>query len=129
MDNFERFFTYHLVLRRVTLYKICQASFYGNSEGNIEIFFKIAVAEFIVQVNLSFDTEKENVENLKKLITALQELVRTREGTGNSLSSTTQPSSQPKQTVPDRTSGGCRVIPFEDMSQKMSELFSGRRRY
>jgi hypothetical protein len=39
---------------------------------------------------------------------------------------TQQPQQQP-QKVPDRTGGGCRVIPYEDMSNKMSSLFSGRR--
>ncbi len=83
-----------------------------------------------MQVNLSFDTENEKVDNLKKLVEALEQLIASREGR------TYQPGQKQVQTatvtveqkpVPDKTSGGCRVIPYEDMSGKMSSLFSGRR--
>jgi len=82
-----------------------------------------------MQVNLSFDTEKEGVDNLKKLVDALNQLIASREGR------TFQPEQRPMSTAvvqeqkpaPDKTTGGCRVIPYEDMSGKMSQLFAGRR--
>ena len=82
-----------------------------------------------MQVNLSFDTENERVDNLKKLVEALEQLIASREGR------TYQPGQKQTSTVPtveqkaasDKTAGGCRVIPYEDMSGKMASLFSGRR--
>lgn len=82
-----------------------------------------------MQVNLSFDTENEKVDNLKKLVEALEQLIAHREGRSY------QPGQKQVQTATvaveqktvDKTSGGCRVIPYEDMSGKMSSLFSGRR--
>ncbi len=81
-----------------------------------------------MQVNLSFDTENEKVDNLKKLVEALEQLIAHREGRSY------QAGQKPIQTVASEqkpasssTAGGCRVIPYEDMSGKMSSLFSGRR--
>lgn len=81
-----------------------------------------------MQVNLSFDTEKENLDYLKKLVEALQQLIASREGKFFQATQivTAQTQQQP-QNAPDKTSGGCRVIPYEDMSGKMSSIFSGRR--
>jgi len=93
-----------------------------------------------MQVNLSFDTEKESLDNLKKLVDALSQLISHREGTPyhpmQQQTSSVTPSpvaatvqSAPPQQKPaiDRTSGGCRVVPYEDMSSKMASIFSGRR--
>ncbi len=85
-----------------------------------------------MQVNLSFDTEKEPVDNLKKLVDALQQLIQHRGGTSSSPASVSQQISssvQQQNPVPDKTAGGCRVVPYEDMSGKMSQIFSGRRSF
>lgn len=81
-----------------------------------------------MQVNLSFDTEKEEVENLKKLVDALQQLICSKTGQQYQpqQQGAPQPAAPPKP-VPSQTSGGCRVIPYEDMSSKMANVFSGRR--
>jgi hypothetical protein len=82
-----------------------------------------------MQVNLSFDTEKESLENLQKLVDALNQLISSRGGNPhqNLANVATSMSSQPQKPVPDKTTGGCRVIPYEDMSGKMTSIFSGRR--
>lgn len=77
-----------------------------------------------MQVNLSFDTEKESLGNLKELVDALQKLINHREGKTSSPASV-----QPQKPAQDKTAGGCRVIPYEDMSGKMSDIFSGRRSF
>ena len=83
-----------------------------------------------MQVNLSFDTESEKVDNLKKLVEALEQLMASREGRtyqpGQKQASTVAAPVEQK-AVADKTSGGCRVIPYEDMSGKMANIFSGRR--
>ena len=76
-----------------------------------------------MQVKISFDTENESLDNLKKLVEALQKLIVHREG--EPISQETK-KEEPKK-VASRTGGGCRVIPYEDMSGKMAELLSGRR--
>jgi hypothetical protein len=81
-----------------------------------------------MQVNISFNTESESLQNLKKLVDALQQLIDHREGKQSSAHlSSTQTSIPSVKVPPARTSGGCRVIPYEDMSDKMSALLSGRR--
>lgn len=83
-----------------------------------------------MQVNLSFDTENEKVDNLKKLVEALEQLIAHREGRSYQAGQKTSVSvSAPieQKAASDKTAGGCRVIPYEDMSGKMSSLFSGRR--
>ena len=88
-----------------------------------------------MEVNLRFDTEKEPLDNLKKLVDALHQLINHRDGTSSSpaqvsthVSSSIQQQQQQKP-APDRTPGGGRVIPYEDMSGKMSQIFSGRRSF
>ena len=85
-----------------------------------------------MQVHLSFDTEMERLENLKKLVEALEQLIAHREGRNppqgvRQVQVSTIVASQEQKQVPDKTAGGCRVIPYEDMSGKLSLLFSGRR--
>lgn len=96
-----------------------------------------------MEVKIAFDTEKESVEDLKRLVIALQDLISKREK-GNSLgnplatSNITRPSqvkvesSQSQQQtvqVPasGQTTGGGRVIPYEDMSDVLSKIVSGRK--
>jgi len=93
-----------------------------------------------MEVKISFDTEKENVEDIKKLVAALQDLISKREkasNSENSITSSTITKSSPikmestatQQTQPvksGQTSSGGRVIPYEDMSSTMSKLFAGK---
>lgn len=84
-----------------------------------------------MQVNLSFDTESEKVDNLKKLVEALEQLIAHREGRsyqpGQKTAQVATVAPAEQKAAPDKTAGGCRVIPYEDMSGKMASLFSGRR--
>ncbi len=85
-----------------------------------------------MQVNLSFDTENEKVDNLKKLVEALEQLIAHREGRsyqpGQRQAQTSTVSAPPEQKpASSQTAGGCRVIPYEDMSGKMASIFSGGR--
>ncbi len=94
-----------------------------------------------MEVKISFNTEKENVDDLKRLVLALQDLIQKREkvsSLGNPLaaSNITRPSQirvestqQPQTQVPagGQTNGGGRVVPYEDMSNLLSKLASGRR--
>ncbi len=100
-----------------------------------------------MEVKISFDTEKESVDDLKRLIAALQDLISKREKAGSlgnplAASNITKPSqvkiesSQPQQTqapsTSGQTSGGGRVVPYEDMSHLLSKIASGEnpsRRY
>ena len=78
-----------------------------------------------MQVNISFDTETEKIETLKKLVDALQQLIAAREGKSQQVQVAQVTTTQ--RPVPAQTTGGCRVIPYEDMSIRMSQIFSGRR--
>lgn len=85
-----------------------------------------------MQVNLSFDTENEKVDNLKKLVEALEQLIASREGRSYQPGQRQAPAvaaapAEQQKPANSQTAGGCRVIPYEDMSGKMSSLFSGRR--
>ena len=99
-----------------------------------------------MEVKIGFDTEKESVEDLKRLVQALQDLISKREK-GNSLGNplaTQKPitmQAPPKQTaVPNvaqtnpqpatdnkNYSGHGRLIEFADMSATMTDIFSGRK--
>ena len=91
----------------------------------------------IVEVKISFDTEKEDIDDLKRLIIALQDLVNKREkanSLGNPLatSSIIKPSQIRVETqvqqasAGGQTTGGGRVIPYEDMSGVLSKIVSGK---
>lgn len=99
-----------------------------------------------MEVKISFDTEKDSVDDLKKLVAGLQDIINRREGNqpkplnannqqySPSLQRPIQSSSQSSDSQQanaqqKKTSGGCRVIPYEDMSDKMSQIFSGRRNF
>jgi hypothetical protein len=81
-----------------------------------------------MEVILKFDTETESVDNLTKLVDALQKLIAHR--TGKPIQTSTQSSTEIKQSqkrVQSKTGGGCRVVPYMDMSERMSNLLSGKR--
>jgi hypothetical protein len=112
-----------------------------------------------MQVNITFDTEREPIANLTKLRDAINDLIKHREKTHNSLNpleqraamlqspkpqiqilqdppsqavaqpiqATVQQAPKKEQANKKKTSGGCRVVPYEDMSDKMASIFSGGR--
>lgn len=117
-----------------------------------------------MQIQVSFDTEKEDVADLKKLCAVLQTVIFRREGRlplesehikeatysptqfapSSELASLTPSShhqfqavsppsleqAQPKkQESPkdEKTAGGGRVIPFEDITKMMSNIYSGKK--
>lgn len=97
-----------------------------------------------MQVQIAFDTEKESLEDLKKLAMAIQDLISEREkqlgvmppATSHELRATSQQLQansyqpqqfqQPQKPVPKegKTAGGGRVIPYEDLSGMMDKIFS-----
>ena len=82
-----------------------------------------------MEVKISFDTEKESLLDLKKFISYVQDIIDRRENNTNSqpvpgINATTQ--SKPQVPASGQTSGGGIVIPYEDMSAKLSEILSGR---
>ena len=93
-----------------------------------------------MEVKISFDTEKESVDDLKRLVGALQDLISKREKSnslGNPLASSSitrpaqvsvpQPQVQQTQSVSSgQTAGGGRVTPYEDMSHLLSKIAQGR---
>ena len=89
-----------------------------------------------MQVNIKFDTEKESVDDLKRLITSLQELVAQREKMGaakpmQSFVSQPQPQVQaPVQQAPKpsdgHTSGGGRIMEYDpSVADLLSKFASG----
>jgi len=83
-----------------------------------------------MEVKVSFDTEKESISDLKKFISYVQCVIDRRENNQilnneSSLNKTTN-SSQTNVPVKSKTSGGGRVIPYEDMSEKLSQILSGK---
>ena len=92
-----------------------------------------------MEVKISFDTEKENLEDLKRLVAALQDLINKREkanSLGNPLAASNikTPSQIKAETVqvqaqqdPKEYKGTCRVVPYEDMSGTVSKIFSNGR--
>ncbi len=94
-----------------------------------------------MEVKISFDTEKESVEDLRRLIAALEDLIAKREkaaALGNPLAAAAitrpaqvkmeQPQVQQQASVPagGRTAGGGRVIEYQDISNVMVKVFSGK---
>ncbi len=94
-----------------------------------------------MEIKISFDTEKESIDDLKKLIISLQDLIAKREKASSldnplATSTLTKPSQvklgvqQPQTNVqikPGLTNGGSRVIPYEDMSGILSKIVSGKK--
>ena len=99
-----------------------------------------------MQVQIAFDTEKESLDDLKKLAMAIQDMISEREkqlgmAPSQQLTTGNQPqanSYQPQQyqqapkpaPKEGKTAGGGRVVPYDEkVSDMMSGLlYSGRRR-
>lgn len=94
-----------------------------------------------MQVQLCFDTEKESLDDLKKLAMAIQDMIAERERQlGMAPSQPVQQQAyQPQQfqqapkPVPKdgKTAGGGRIVPYDEkVSDMMSSLlYSGKRKF
>lgn len=100
-----------------------------------------------MQVQISFDTDKESLDDLKKLAMAIQDMISEREKQSGMAPSQPQSASQqphansyqPQQfqqtqkPVPKegKTSGGGRVVPYDEKVSEMmtSLLYSGKKKY
>ncbi|MDI6736988.1 MAG: hypothetical protein QME12_00545 [Nanoarchaeota archaeon] len=96
-----------------------------------------------MQVQISFDTEKESLDDLKKLAMAIQDMISKRERQCGMAPS--QPAQQQQQSYQPqqfqqtpkpapkegKTAGGGRVVPYDDnLSNMMSSLlYSGKKKY
>jgi len=95
-----------------------------------------------MKIQLNFDTEKDNLDDIKKVCAILQEVIRRRENKmpiseidlcnvkykeENKIQPEKKPvSEQPKNT---KTCGGCRFVPYEDLTETMNSIFKGKKRF
>lgn len=96
-----------------------------------------------MEVKISFDTEKESIDDLKRLVITLQDLIEKKEKSSslaNPLASQSvkipsqikiekievQQTTQPVQAG-GQTAGGGKIIPYEDMSGTLSKIISGKK--
>ena len=92
-----------------------------------------------MEIRICFDTEKESVDDLKRLVASIQDLINKREKSsslGNPLSASNiktpsqvkieQKLQQNTNPDPSKYTGHGRIIPYEDMSGTLSSIFSGK---
>ncbi len=78
-----------------------------------------------MQVNLSFDTEKDTADDFRKLLDYIRQILAEKEG---GFKPASDPSSKPTDSSRDqRTSGGGRIVPYQDLSNQLFSLCSKRR--
>jgi len=87
-----------------------------------------------MEVKISFDTQKDSVEELKKLVANLQDLIAQRENRQQAKAEQNPAEqhsySQAEPSFSNRskkTDGGCQVIPYQDMTATMESIFSGKK--
>ena len=91
-----------------------------------------------MEVKITFDTEKESAEDLRKLVAALHDLIAKKENNSNTnLASSHNISNQNKLGIKDTKeeskkptvnyAGSGKIIPFEDIRKTMSDIFSGKK--
>jgi len=73
-------------------------------------------------VNLKFDTEKDSIEDFRKLRAYVEEIIAEKEG------SAPKADAQGQDAQRKRTQGGCRVIPYQDLSDELFSLCSKRKK-
>ena len=89
-----------------------------------------------MKVALNFDTENDSVEDFRKLREYIENIISEKEGrnvAANSPSANLHMAVQnaiaPKpQPMDKRTGGGCRVVPYQDLSNELFSLCSKRRK-
>ena len=88
-----------------------------------------------MQVSIKFDTEKESLDDLKRLVASLQDLIHKREKTPSMqapVQHSPQPMQQPVQPAPQKpagshTSGGGRIMDYDPaIGDLLSKFASGR---
>jgi len=77
-----------------------------------------------MQVNLSFDTEKDTVEDFRKLLEYVRQILAGKEGKQVPIQEDNKPQQNNQQA---RTSGGCRIVPYHDLSNQLFSLCSKRK--
>ena len=77
-----------------------------------------------MDVKIMFNTERDSVEDLKKLVKYLQELIAKKESQGHESYSSIENS---ESKNPEKTEGGCSIVPFQDMTETMEKIFSGKK--
>ncbi len=119
-----------------------------------------------MQIQVGFDTDKEELADLKKLCAVLQTIIYRREGklpltsevineanynptqfapvqesnmhapsiqgqfqavSAPSYEQPVQTAKKPETSKEGRTAGGGRIVPFEDMTDMMSKIYSGKK--
>lgn len=85
-----------------------------------------------MKVQIVVDTEKEDLAELKKLSTWVNELIEQREKNTSSTVAPEIPKPEVAQPKPQpsnltRTAGGSSVIPYEDMSELLGKIASGEK--
>lgn len=81
-----------------------------------------------MEVKITFDTEKESVEDLKKLISSLQDLVDKREKgekLGNPITSDVKKPEDEKPQLREPQPSTPKDSPYEDTSHLLSKLATG----
>lgn len=80
-----------------------------------------------MQVNLTFDTEKDSVEEFRKLLNYIEQIIADKEGIKQPEQRAQTSSNVPKPQAPTKTTGGCRVVPYQDLSDALFSLCSKKR--
>lgn len=97
-----------------------------------------------MEVRITFDTEKESIDELKRLISSLQDLIKKRERAINlknplASASVKMPSEFKEEKKQEntsinqfsqdtRTSGGGRIVPYdENISDSLAKILSGKK--
>lgn len=77
-----------------------------------------------MQVNLSFDTDKDSVGDFRKLRDYIEKIIADKDG----VAAKGGPVAKKEERVAERmTRGGCRVVPYQDLSDDLFALCSKRR--
>ncbi len=77
-----------------------------------------------MQVNLSFDTEKDSIGDFRKLLEYIRQILAEKEGKPF----VTEANPKQQDNKPEfRTAGGGRITPYQDLSNQLFSLCSKRK--
>lgn len=80
-----------------------------------------------MQVNLSFDTEKDTVEDFRKLLEYVRQILAEKEGKQAPVQDNDTKPQNKDNNQQARTNGGCRIVPYQDLSNQLFSLCSKRK--